>query len=184
MASPTWWTWVWVGSRNWWWTGKPGVPQTMGSQRVGHDRAPEQNWTELVLQRLSSISTYKAPWWDPSASHSPVRLWGDSAPQEQGLYVDGLFSVPWVVPSMGWWMHHCVFVRALVDSGCQSHNIPRQAPSLLFFHVLLWDIWCKLGCLVIMQTFLQAHLAPTCSSLPFSQWPTISGPGSLKNVDK
>ena len=25
MASPTWWTWVWVGSRIWWWTGKPGV---------------------------------------------------------------------------------------------------------------------------------------------------------------
>lgn len=89
-----------------------------------------------------------------------------------------LFSVPWVVPSMGWWMHHCVFVRALVDSGRLSHNIPRRALSLFFFHVLLWDIWCrchscKLGSLVIMQTFLQAHLAPTCSSLPF-----LSGPPS------
>ena len=32
MASPTWWTWVWVNSRNWWWTGRPGVLQSTGSQ--------------------------------------------------------------------------------------------------------------------------------------------------------
>ena len=37
MASPTQWTWVWVSSGCWWWTGKPGVLQPMGSQRVGHD---------------------------------------------------------------------------------------------------------------------------------------------------
>ena len=37
MASPTWWTWVWASSRSWWWTGKPGMLQSMGSQRVGHD---------------------------------------------------------------------------------------------------------------------------------------------------
>ena len=46
MASPTWWTWVWVSSRIWWWTGKPGVLQFMGSQRVGHDWATELNWTD------------------------------------------------------------------------------------------------------------------------------------------
>ena len=43
MASPTWWTWAWVGSRSWWWTGKPGVLQSMGLQRVGHDWATELN---------------------------------------------------------------------------------------------------------------------------------------------
>ena len=32
--------------RDWWWTGKPGVLQSMGSQRVGHDWATELNWTE------------------------------------------------------------------------------------------------------------------------------------------
>ena len=31
------WTWVWVSSRSWWWIGKPGVLQSMGSQRVRHD---------------------------------------------------------------------------------------------------------------------------------------------------
>ena len=41
MASPTRWTWVWVNSRSWWWTGRPGVLQSMGSQRVGHHWATE-----------------------------------------------------------------------------------------------------------------------------------------------
>ena len=47
MALPTWWTWVWVGSGSWWWTGRPGVLWFMGSQRVGHDWATELSWTEL-----------------------------------------------------------------------------------------------------------------------------------------
>ena len=37
MATLIQWTWVWVSSRSWWWTGKPGVLQSMGSQRVRHD---------------------------------------------------------------------------------------------------------------------------------------------------
>ena len=45
MASPTQWTRVWVNSGSWWWTGKPGVLQFMGSQRVRHDWASELNWT-------------------------------------------------------------------------------------------------------------------------------------------
>ena len=44
MTSLTWWTWVWVSSGSWGWTGKPGVLQSMGSQRVGHDWATEMNW--------------------------------------------------------------------------------------------------------------------------------------------
>ena len=45
MESPTQWTRVWANSRNWWWTGKPGVLQSMGLQRVGHNWATELNWT-------------------------------------------------------------------------------------------------------------------------------------------
>ena len=44
MASPTRWTWVWVNSGRWWWTGRPGVLRFMGLQRVGHDWATELNW--------------------------------------------------------------------------------------------------------------------------------------------
>ena len=47
MASPTWWTWVWVGSRSWWWIGKPGVLQSMGSQ----------SWTWLKWLSSSSSSS-------------------------------------------------------------------------------------------------------------------------------
>ena len=48
MASPTRWTWVWVDSGSWRWTGRPGVLQFMGPQRVGHGWATELNWTELM----------------------------------------------------------------------------------------------------------------------------------------
>ena len=44
IASPTQWTWVWVNSRSWWWTGRPGVLQSMGSQRVRHDWVTELNY--------------------------------------------------------------------------------------------------------------------------------------------
>ena len=45
MASLTRWTWVWVNSGSWWWTGRLGVLRFMGSQRVG--RTERLNWTEL-----------------------------------------------------------------------------------------------------------------------------------------
>ena len=54
MASPTQWSWVWVDSGSWWWTGRPGVLQFMGSQSVGHDWV---NWTqlnwEIVISRIN-----------------------------------------------------------------------------------------------------------------------------------
>ena len=45
MASLTRWTWVWVNSGSWWWTGRPGMLWFMGSQRVRHDWVTELNWT-------------------------------------------------------------------------------------------------------------------------------------------
>ena len=48
MASLTQWTWVWVNSGSWWWTGRPGVLQSIGSQRVGHDWVTELNWWSPV----------------------------------------------------------------------------------------------------------------------------------------
>ena len=58
MASPTPWTWVWVNSGSWWWTGRPGVLQFMGSQRVRHDWVTELNWTELKLQ-ITKVRAYE-----------------------------------------------------------------------------------------------------------------------------
>ena len=50
MASPTQWTWVWVRSSSWWWTGRPGVLQSMRSQRFGHNWG--LNWTKLMFKGM------------------------------------------------------------------------------------------------------------------------------------
>ena len=55
MASLTWWTWLWVNSGSWWWTGRPGMLQFTGSQWVGHDWATEQNWTEKTVLKYIHI---------------------------------------------------------------------------------------------------------------------------------
>ena len=43
----TWWIWVWMNALSWWWTGKPGVLQSIWSQGVGHDWATELNWADV-----------------------------------------------------------------------------------------------------------------------------------------
>ena len=57
MASPTRWGWVWVNFRSWWWTGRPGVLQFMGSQRVRHDWVTELNWTDISLRLCQHHAT-------------------------------------------------------------------------------------------------------------------------------
>ena len=75
MASPTQWTWVWVGSGSWWWIGRAGVLQPMGSQRVGHDWATELNWYIFVvnsptLKLLTSV--YRMHSYFSSAFHRTI----------------------------------------------------------------------------------------------------------------
>ena len=53
VASPTQQTWVWVNSGSWWWTGRPGVLQSMGSQRVRRNWATELNWRSYFTFCLS-----------------------------------------------------------------------------------------------------------------------------------
>ena len=61
-------TWVWVNSRSWWWTGRPGVLQFMGSQIVGHNWETELNWTEypnsigVLLARKKEVWRMAAGW--------------------------------------------------------------------------------------------------------------------------
>ena len=52
MASLTQWTWVWASSGSWWRTGKPGMLQSMGSQRVRHDWATELMYILYITFRL------------------------------------------------------------------------------------------------------------------------------------
>ena len=64
MASPTQWTWVWVSSGSWWWTGKPGVLQSMRSQRVRHDWVTELNWN--IPEKNATLLTL---WFHLSVAH-------------------------------------------------------------------------------------------------------------------
>ena len=52
MASLTQWTWVWVNSRRWWWTGRPGMLQSMGLQRVRTDWVIEQQQMKVTIKNL------------------------------------------------------------------------------------------------------------------------------------
>ena len=55
MASPTQWTWVWVNSRGWWWTGRPGMPQSTGLQ----SQTQLSDWTELCTRTAELSSCNK-----------------------------------------------------------------------------------------------------------------------------
>ena len=79
MASLTQWTWVWVNSRSWWWTGRPGVLQSMGSQRVGHDWVTGLNWTEQFRRPGFHPWVGKIPWrrkWQPTSVFLPGKSHG------------------------------------------------------------------------------------------------------------
>ena len=85
MASPTSWTWIWLSSGSWWRTGKPGMLQSMGSQRARHDWATELNWIQLcqVLGAARGIFLvshrvfhYRLSSCGAQASHCSVRALG------------------------------------------------------------------------------------------------------------
>ena len=68
MASPTRWTWVWVNSGSWWWTGRPGVLRSIGSQRVRHDWVTELNWTDRhswkrIFTKLAWLKSITENWY-------------------------------------------------------------------------------------------------------------------------
>ena len=57
MASLTQWTWVWVNSGRWWWTGRPGVLRLIGSQEIGHDWTTEPNWQSYCALEFLDVES-------------------------------------------------------------------------------------------------------------------------------
>ena len=51
IASPTWWTWIWVDSRNWWWT-QAWCAAVHGVTKFRHTWVTELNWTEFTCAFL------------------------------------------------------------------------------------------------------------------------------------
>ena len=61
MASLTQWTCVWISSRSWWWTGKPGMLQSMGLQRVRHNWVTKQQQHPQKFSPAAFIISYTLP---------------------------------------------------------------------------------------------------------------------------
>ena len=60
MVSLTQWTWVWLNSGSWRWTGRPGMLWFIGSQRIGQDWVTELNWTELQVWLEHTVSSFSS----------------------------------------------------------------------------------------------------------------------------
>ena len=92
MALPTWWTWAWVSSGRWWWTGKPGMLQSMGLQRVGHDWVTELNWA-----KSSSLRGWSPQYFCFNYNNSCLMI--HQFTSVQSLSRVWLFATPWTAAS-------------------------------------------------------------------------------------
>ena len=72
MASPTQWTWVWVNFVCWWRTGRPGMLQSIGLQRVGHYWATELNWKSKGKWNSTLVQGNE---WAAAGNWAAGRLW-------------------------------------------------------------------------------------------------------------
>ena len=109
MASPTRWTWVWVNSGSWCWTGRPGVLWFIGSQRVGHKLS---DWTELN-------------WRVPKLYF--CETWATKLPRVVIVQADIFMSRSWEFYFSGH-LTHCSVIYKVLIAWFQLH---RKSPFLL-----------------------------------------------------
>ena len=149
MASPTQWTWVWVNSGSWWWTGRPDVLRFMGSQRVGHDWATELNWTDSYVLQLDSHNI--------SINSSFPLLYSDL----QSHFP----SIPVPLPTLFYEHYHLAHNSLLILFWQRSMYISCISTSFLFMHFLgtcwrymhsvsLQGFHCSIYILPFMVTFM------------------------------
>ena len=140
MASLTWWTCVWVGSGSWWWTGKPGMLQSMGLQRVGHNWVTELNWTDSWLWWIQLLINLVVQ--DGSkcilASLFSVIFWILSVWELLLFYIlanskiRALFSIFTSHPkAFGFQLLHCQHGIHVTCAPSPAHLTPHHHPALL-----------------------------------------------------
>ena len=96
IGSPARWRWAWVSSGSWWWTGKPGVLQSVRLQRVGHDWA-----TELKLRCVVRVK----------------HIYESRSVVSDSLWPHGLYS-PWNSPGQHTEVGHLFLLQGI----CQGSN--------------------------------------------------------------
>ena len=108
MASLIWWTWVWASSRRWWMTGKPGMLQSMGSQRVRQNWATEQQQIRQLL-----------------IPHSDLNI--QTTTKEKGVTL----PLGSLVPLSTCMLFSCLFLKKYLFKGSQHHCIYWQRLKVL-----------------------------------------------------
>ena len=147
-----------MNSGSWWWTGRPGVLQFMGSQRVGHDWATELNWTEVSFLQISQMSLYLGN------CNSPTT--------ETGLGGVYLIMLPYFLLSKDTsgchYLFICVIIRLWAISTTKGWITWGQGPSVfsLIIHPVS-DTWLERKKYLFCVCFL-SNILP--SALWWSKW--------------
>ena len=147
MASLTQWTWVWASSGRWWRTGKPGVLQSMGLQRVGHNWATEQQppwtWPLSGMARIPHLSvtqglmpcTAGKCWRLKFFNCNPCRLWCLVGVTEEN-------DILWGTPGSSGkcQLRNVSPLRAAFNTGIPDLWLPRTFSLDLSF-LVLFQLW-------------------------------------------
>ena len=156
MTSPSQWIWVWVNSRSWWWTGRPGMLQSMRSQKIGHNWTTELNWTELlhyrwILYQLSYLGSLWCLW--PGSYRVMLALW-NKFESVQSCSI--------------WWK--CLKRTSTNSSLNVGYNSPGKLFGLgLLFVGRLFNYWFNLRfCAKLLQSFCPTLFDPKDCSSPGS----------------
>ena len=141
MASLTQWTWVWVSSRSWWWTGKPGMLQSMGSQIIRHNWETELNSAYRLNKQGDNIQPWCTPFliWNPSDVPCPVLTVGLS-----------FIEISQEAVNVVWYFHLLKnFPRFVVIHTVKGFGVVNKAEVDVFwtslaFSMIQWilAIWC------------------------------------------
>ena len=137
MASLTQWTWVWV---SWWWTGRPGVLQSMGSQRIRHDWVTELSVTQscpmLCWTSIKNVVLKKRP-------QLPSGFWGKAVKGKMGERLAGAWSahvaLNCLVVSVTFWEWASSTWFQQPSGGSWG---PPDVVSLQLTSFTWWRFWC------------------------------------------